>query len=99
MKTLPLALLTAFASLAAGCQTLEKRVEARSKLVCFQAGYGLTSPKHQECIEALKPVAMDMERQAALRQFNEGIDMIAAGVNRGDEGVTCVTSGPITRCR
>jgi hypothetical protein len=78
---------------------LEKRVEARSKLVCFQAGYGVTSPKHQECMEALKPVAMDMERQAALRQFNEGIHMIAAGVSRGDESVTCVTSGPITRCR
>jgi hypothetical protein len=99
MKTTSLALLVAITSLAAGCQTLEKRVEARSKLVCFQAGYGVTSPKHQECMEALKPVAMDMERQAALRHFNGGLDTIAAGVSRGDGGVTCVTSGPITRCR
>jgi len=98
MKVTSLALIVAIASLAAACQTLEQRAETRSKLVCFQAGYGITSPKHQECMEALKPVAMDMERQAALRQFNEGIDMIAAGLNRGDEGVTCMTSGPITRC-
>lgn len=98
MKMTSLALLAAIASLGAGCQTLEQRVEARSKLVCFQAGYGATSPKHQECMETLRPVATDMERQAALRQFNEGIDMIAAGVNR-DGGVTCVTSGSITRCR
>lgn len=98
MKVTSLALIVAITSLAAACQTLEQRVEARSKLVCFQAGYGITSPKQQECMETLKPVAMDMERQAALRQFNEGIDMIAAGLNRGDEDVTCVTSGPLTRC-
>lgn len=99
MKTPSLALLVTIATLVAGCQTLEQRVEARSKLVCFQAGYGVTSPKHQECIETLKPVAMDMERKAALRQFNEGIDTIAAGVNRDDGSVTCVTSGSVTRCR
>lgn len=99
MKMTSLAVLAAIASLVAGCQTLEQRVEARSKMVCFQAGYGVTSPKHQECMETLKPVAMDMERQAALRQFNEGIDTIAAGVNRNDGSVTCVTSGPVTRCR
>lgn len=50
-------------------------------------------------METSKPVAMDMERQAALRQINEGIDTIAAGMRRGERGVTCVTSGPITRCR
>lgn len=99
MKMTSLTLLPAIAFLAAGCQTLEQRVEARSKLVCFQAGYGVTSPKHQECMETLKPVATDMERQAALRQFNEGIDTIAAGVNRNDGSVTCVTSGSVTRCR
>ncbi|KAB0264727.1 hypothetical protein [Microvirga brassicacearum] len=99
MKPTSLAFFVTIATMLAGCQTLDQRVEARSKLVCFQAGYGETSPRHRECMETLTPVAMDMERKAALRQFNEGLDTIAAGLNRNDGGVTCVTSGSVTRCR
>lgn len=97
MKMTSLALLAAIASLAAGCQTFEQRVEARSKLVCFQAGYGATSPKHQECMETLKPVAIDMERQAALRQISDGLATAAAGFSR--DGVTCIDYGSAVRCR
>ena len=66
----------------AGCQTPQQVAEARTKLVCFQAGYGERSPQHEECMRTMLPVAQQMEMQRRMADMSEGLDMIAAGVRR-----------------
>ncbi|CAD5273036.1 conserved hypothetical protein [Bosea sp. 62] len=66
----------------AGCQTPQQVAEARSKLVCFQAGYGERSPQHDECMRTMLPVAQQMEMQRRIADMSEGLDLIAAGVRR-----------------
>lgn len=65
-----------------GCQTVQQAAEAKTKLVCFQAGYGETSPRHDECIRTMRPVAQHMELRQRLDGAIEGLDMIAAGIRR-----------------
>lgn len=66
----------------AGCQTPQQAAEARTKLVCFQAGYGERSPQHEECMRTMLPVAQQMEMQRRMADMSEGLDLIAAGVRR-----------------
>lgn len=66
----------------AGCQTPRQAAEARTKLVCFQAGYGERSPQHEECMRTMLPVAQQMEMQRRIADMSEGLDLIAAGVRR-----------------
>lgn len=66
----------------AGCQTPQQAAEVRTKLVCFQAGYGERSPQHEECMRTMLPVAQQMEMQRRMADMSEGLDMIAAGVRR-----------------
>jgi hypothetical protein len=65
-----------------GCQTVQQAAEAKTKLVCFQAGYGETSPRHDECMRTMRPVAQQMELRQRLDGASEGLDMIAAGIRR-----------------
>lgn len=66
----------------AGCQTPQQAAEARTKLVCFQAGYGERSPQHEECMRTMLPVAQQMEMQRRMADMSGGLDLIAAGVRR-----------------
>lgn len=66
----------------AGCQTPQRAAEARTKLVCFQAGYGERSPQHEECIRTMLPVAQQMEMQRRMADISEGLSLIAEGTRR-----------------
>lgn len=65
-----------------GCQTPQQAAEARTKLVCFQAGYGERSPQHEECMRAMLPVAQQMEMQRRMADMSEGLSLIAEGTRR-----------------
>ncbi|KPF62765.1 hypothetical protein IP69_20130 [Bosea sp. AAP35] len=65
-----------------GCQTVQQAAEAKTKLVCFQAGFGETSPRHDECMRTMRPVAQQIEMRQRLDGASEGLDMIAAGIRR-----------------
>jgi hypothetical protein len=82
MRTKILAVITLCAVALAGCQTPQQAAEARTKLVCFQAGYGERSPLHEECMRTMLPVAQQMEMQRRMADMSEGLDLIAAGVRR-----------------
>lgn len=66
----------------AGCQTPQQAAEARTKLVCFQAGYGERSPQHEECMRTMLPVAQQMEMQRRMADMSEGLSLIAEGTRR-----------------
>lgn len=66
----------------AGCQTPQQAAEARTKLVCFQAGYGERSPQHEECMRTMLPVAQQMEMQRRMADMSDGLSLIAEGTRR-----------------
>jgi hypothetical protein len=66
----------------AGCQTAQQAAESRSKLVCFQAGYGERSPQHEECMRTMLPVAQQMEIQRRMNDIGDGLSLIAEGMRR-----------------
>jgi hypothetical protein len=66
----------------ASCQTPRQAAEARTKLVCFQAGYGERSPLHAECMRTMLPVAQQMEMQRRMADMSEGLSLIAEGTRR-----------------
>lgn len=66
----------------AGCQTPQQAAEARTKLVCFQAGYGERSPQHAECMRTMLPVAQQMEMKRRMADISEGLSLIAEGTRR-----------------
>lgn len=74
--------LAPIALLLAGCQTMTERVADRARLVCFQSGYGETSPRHEECMRAVQPVGREMERKAAAQRIDEGLALMAAGLRQ-----------------
>lgn len=82
MNTKIMAAATLLAFSLAACQTAQQAAEARTKLVCFQAGYGERSPQHEECMRTMLPVAQQMEMQRRMADMSEGLDLIAAGVRR-----------------
>ncbi len=65
-----------------GCQTVQQAAEAKTKLVCFQAGYGEASPQHAECLRTMLPVAMNMEASRRMDDIGTGLALIAAGTQR-----------------
>lgn len=66
----------------AGCQTPQQAAEARTRLVCFQAGYGERSPLHAECMRTILPVAQQMEIERRMADISEGLSLIAEGTRR-----------------
>lgn len=90
IRLFPAALL---ALLLAGCQMMSERVADRARLVCFEAGYGETSPNHAECMRSVQPVGLAMERKQAL---DEGFALIGKGLHPND--LTCVGSGSVVTC-
>lgn len=66
----------------AGCQTPQQAAEARTKVVCFQAGYGETSPHHAECMRTMMPVAQQMEMARRMDDIGNGLALIADGTRR-----------------
>lgn len=79
--------------LLAGCETITERVAVNARLACFQAGYGETSPRHDECMRTVVPVGVAQERRKAL---DEGIALIGAGLH--PNGVTCIRGGAVVTC-
>lgn len=79
LKTIAAALV---AATLAGCQTPQQAAEARTKLVCFQAGYGERSPLHAECVRTMLPVAQQMEMQRRMDDIGDGLSLIAEGTRR-----------------
>jgi hypothetical protein len=73
---------TRAAGMLAGCQTPQQAAEARTKVVCFQAGYGETSPHHAECMRTMLPVAQQMEMRQRMDDIGDGLALIAAGTQR-----------------
>lgn len=67
---------------AVGCQTPQQAAEARTKVVCFQAGYGETSPHHAECMRTMLPVAQQMEMRQRMDDIGDGLALIAAETQR-----------------
>jgi hypothetical protein len=65
-----------------GCQTPQQAAEARTKVVCFQAGYGETSPHHAECMRTMLPVAQQMEMRQRMDDIGDGLALIAAETRR-----------------
>ncbi|MCP4559188.1 MAG: hypothetical protein GY873_29300 [Bosea sp.] len=82
MRTKVLIVVALCSILLAGCQTPQQAAEARTKLVCFQAGYGERSPQHEECMRTMLPIAQQMEMQHRMADMSEGLDLMAAGVRR-----------------
>jgi len=80
IKTVGLMMAAGF--LLGGCQTVQQAAEARTKVVCFQAGYGEVSPQHAECMRTMLPVAMNMEAARRMNDFGEGMALIAASRQR-----------------
>ena len=78
LKVLGAVILAAVA--VAGCQSTQDVAVARTKLVCFQAGYGETSPRHDECMRTMLPVAMQTEQQRRMNDVSEGLFLIGAGL-------------------
>lgn len=64
------------------CQTPQQAAEARTKLVCFQAGYGERSPQHEECMRTMLPVAQQIEMQRRMNDIGDGLSLIAEGMRR-----------------
>jgi hypothetical protein len=79
-KTLAAVVISAMAL--SGCQTMQQVAQARTKVVCFQAGYGETSPHHGECMRAMLPVAMNLEAERRLDDVRTGLAQIASGLQR-----------------
>jgi len=82
MKLTTLAAVILVAASLAGCQTPQQAAEARTKLVCFQAGYGERSPQHEECVRTMRPVAQQMEMQRRMNDIGDGLSLIAEGTRR-----------------
>ncbi|UZF90888.1 hypothetical protein [Bosea sp. NBC_00550] len=77
-----LGMMTVAGLMLGGCQTAQQATEARTKLACFQAGYGETSPRHAECMRTLLPVAQQIDTQRRLNEIGDGLALIAAGTQR-----------------
>lgn len=64
----------------AGCQTTEQAAEANAYAVCSANGYGESSAHYAYCMNSLKPIAIQMEKQRRLAQAQQSIGQIADGI-------------------
>lgn len=65
----------------AGCQSSSQQVaRERAALTCLSAGFGETSPRHDECMRTVGAVALQDERRRRIQNSMEGLDLVARGL-------------------